>query len=196
VSFPLGKLIFVTGVSGSGKSTFMHMLGGLDEPSTGEVFIDNKSLSAMKKKQLFFNQTVGFVFQFHYLIKELTVLENIMLVGLIKGEKRSIVLDRTYELLDQVGLRARADYYPTQLSGGEQQRVSILRALFNKPAFLIADEPTGNLDEENANNVVEMMLDACKTWNMGLILCSHDRSIYARMNRVLYLHHGLLSIEK
>ena len=184
------------GVSGSVKSTFMHIIGGLDKPSSGEVFLFGHALYKQENRSDLLNRHLGFVFQFHYLIKELTVLENVMLPGLIAGMPRKECAARARELLDFLGMHDKQDAYPTVLSGGEQQRVSIVRAMFNRPAFLIADEPTGNLDENNAQQAIKLLLDGCTTWNMGLIVCSHDRSVYQQMNSILTMHHGVLTQEK
>ena len=194
VEFCKGMAYAVKGVSGSGKSTFMHILGGLDAPSDGKVTFNGKDIYKLKQseKEKFLNQTMGFVFQFHYLIKELTVLENIMLVGLVKGECNKKCRTRAFELLQSMGLTGKENSYPGQLSGGEQQRVSIARAIFNKPSFLLADEPTGNLDSDNAKNVVDLILRAKEEWGMGVIICSHDPDVYNRMEIVYTLHDGLL----
>jgi lipoprotein-releasing system ATP-binding protein len=189
-----GMAYAVKGVSGSGKSTFMHILGGLDVPSSGTVSFNGKDIYKLKQseKENFLNHTMGFVFQFHYLIKELTVLENIMLVGLVKGDPKKKCRARAFELLDIMGLLGKEINYPGELSGGEQQRVSIARAIFNKPAFLLADEPTGNLDSDNAKNVVDLILKANEEWGMGVIICSHDSDVYTRMKVIYTLHDGLL----
>jgi len=135
--FERGKSYAITGVSGSGKSTLLHVTGGLDEPSSGSVAFNGKDLAMLpaRQKNIFLNRSTGFVFQFHYLVKELSVRENIMMMGLIKGESKKYCLHRVDQLLALVDLSKKADVYPTQLSGGEQQRVSIARALFNKPSF-------------------------------------------------------------
>lgn len=192
--FCKGTTYAIKGVSGSGKSTFMHILGGLDQPSEGTVVFNGKDIYKLKQseKEKFLNKTMGFVFQFHYLIKELTVLENIMLVGLVKGETNTKCRARAFELLQNMGLSGKENSYPGQLSGGEQQRVSISRAIFNKPTFLLADEPTGNLDSDNAKNVVNLILRAKDEWGMGVIICSHDPDVYTKMDIVYTLHDGLL----
>ena len=194
VEFCKGMSYAVKGVSGSGKSTLMHILGGLDSPSSGVVTFNEKDIYKLKQseKEKFLNHTMGFVFQFHYLIKELTVLENIMLVGLVKGESNKKCRVRAFDLLQSMGLTGKEDSYPGELSGGEQQRVSIARAIFNKPSFLLADEPTGNLDSDNAKNVVDLILRAKEEWGMGVIICSHDPDVYNRMEFVYTLHDGLL----
>jgi len=197
-SFNQGALYAITGVSGSGKSTLLHLLGGLDEPSEGDVWLNDKNLQSLRsgQKSTFLNRTVGFVFQFHYLVKELTVAENIMMIGLIRGERQSQCRERVAELLAMVGLTDKATVYPTKLSGGEQQRVAIARALFNRPSFLLADEPTGNLDADNAQRVVDICIAAQQEWGMGIVLCSHDSVIYNRMTSVYRLRDGVLTLEK
>jgi ABC-type antimicrobial peptide transport system, ATPase component len=194
VTFEQGKTYAIIGASGSGKSTFLHILGGLDIPTSGTVLISNKNIATMSPsiKEKFLNASIGFVFQFHYLINELTVQENIMLMGLISNQKKSTCLKKTKELLEHFGIADKALSYPPQLSGGEQQRVAIIRALFNKPAFLLADEPTGNLDALNAEKTVQFLLQCQREWNMGLIICSHDKAIYEKMDKVLELKEGRL----
>jgi lipoprotein-releasing system ATP-binding protein len=193
-TFIQGKSYAITGVSGSGKSTIMHILGGLDTPTQGTVFFNDNDIAHFRPthKDLFLNRHIGFVFQFHYLIRELSARENIMLMGLIKGEQRKLCMHRADHLLEMVGLTDKADVYPTQLSGGEQQRVAIARALFNKPSFLLADEPTGNLDAGNAQQVVDLFFAAQQEWGMGIIICSHDMAVYKRMGTVYRLLNGLL----
>lgn len=194
VELEKGKTYAVTGVSGAGKSTFLHVLGGLDTPSSGIVTFNGHNIYGLKAsaKEKLLNQEFGFVFQFHYLIKEFTVLENIVMVGLIKGETRKNCMARADELLLEMGLQDKKDSYPGQLSGGQQQRVAIARAIFNKPSFLLADEPTGNLDHENAMIVVDLMLKARAEWGMGVVICSHDPDVYNKMEQVYTLHDGII----
>ena len=194
VEFIQGKTYAITGASGSGKSTLLHLLGGLDTPSAGHVLFDSLSLQKIRgiKKEQFLNKSIGFVFQFHYLINELTVLENIMLMGLIHGQPRKECEKHAKELLGHVVLTDKADCYPFTLSGGEQQRVSILRAIFNKPKFILADEPTGNLDANHAKQVVELLKRYQSEWNTGIILCSHDKAVYGAMENILQLENGKL----
>lgn len=195
-SFEQGKSYGIVGVSGSGKSTFMHILGGLDHPSSGNVLLFNQPIHKNTKRDFLLNKSLGFVFQFHYLVKELSVIENVMLPGLIGGMSRSAATHRAIELLDFLSMTHKANAHPSTLSGGEQQRISIIRAMFNRPAFLIADEPTGNLDEENAKQAVKLLLNGCATWNMGLILCSHDQHVYDKMQIIFRMHQGVLVQEK
>jgi len=184
----------ITGVSGSGKSTFLHLLGGLDVPTSGAVFFNDKNLAQLKptEKNILLNRSLGFVFQFHYLIKELPVLENVMLPGLVAGNTRVACRQRARELLAMMDVENKLHAYPTTLSGGEQQRVAIARALFNKPAFLLADEPTGNLDADNALGVIDLFFRAKAEWGMTIILCSHDPAGYERMETVYHLHEGII----
>ncbi len=194
-SFEQGTSYAVTGVSGSGKSTLLHILGGLDKPTHGDVFINEKALSSFKaqEKVQFFQSAIGFVFQFHYLLRELTVLENVLMAGVIKGDAWQSSRKKAQELLQTVGLSDKQGAFPHQLSGGEQQRVSLVRALFNDPQFLLADEPTGNLDEAQAVAIVDLLLTYQKERNMGLIICSHDKMVCERMDVVLRLEGGNLS---
>ncbi len=196
--FKQGSSYAITGVSGSGKSTLLHVVGGLDVPSSGSVTFNARNFAQLRAahKNSFLNLHIGFVFQFHYLIKELTVRENVMLPGMIKGESRRACRLRAEQLLELIGLTERADFYPPQLSGGEQQRVAIARALFNKPSFLLADEPTGNLDAENAQMVVDLFFAGQKEWNMGIVICTHDRAVYERMEMVYRLYEGILIARK
>jgi lipoprotein-releasing system ATP-binding protein len=196
--FKQGSSYAITGVSGSGKSTLLHVTGGLDVPSSGCVTFNAKNFDQFRTshKSSFLNLHIGFVFQFHYLIKELTVRENVMMPGLIKGESRRACRARAEQLLKLIGLSERAAFYPPQLSGGEQQRVAIARALFNRPSFLLADEPTGNLDAENAQMVVDLFFAGQKEWNMGIVICTHDSAVYRRMETVYRLYDGMLIVRK
>ncbi len=194
VNFVHDHAYAITGVSGSGKSTLLHLLGGLDSPSQGFILCNGKDLAIFKhaEKNVLLNQRLGFVFQFHYLIKELSVIENVILPGLIAGQKRVTCYQRARELLVMMGIEGKENAYPTTLSGGEQQRVAIARALFNKPAFLLADEPTGNLDADNARIVIDLFFKAKAEWGMGIILCSHDPAVYERMETIYHLHDGVI----
>jgi lipoprotein-releasing system ATP-binding protein len=196
VSFNTAHSYAVTGVSGSGKSTLLHVLGSLDIPTSGTVTFNSHSIQTMKPsaKNQFLNTQIGFVFQFHYLVKELCVFENIMFMGMVRGESKKKCRVRAEHLLELVGLFNKKTAYPTQLSGGEQQRVAIARALFNKPAFLLADEPTGNLDADNAARIVDILFSAQQEWGMGIIICSHDPAVFNRMGMVYKMHEGSLIV--
>ena len=195
-SFEQGKSYAIIGASGSGKSTLLHILGGLDVPSRGNVTFNGRPLTSFRasERNRLRNKQLGFVFQFHYLIHELTVQENVMLPGLIAGMSRSDCKERASELLRSVGLAHRETAMVSTLSGGEQQRVSVVRALFNKPAFLLADEPTGNLDAENGAIVIALIERYQRDYGMGLVVCSHDDALYGRMGTVLTMKNGLLSL--
>lgn len=193
-TFDQGKTYAITGPSGSGKSTVMHLLAGLDKPDHGHVFFNEKDVASFSptERQQFLNKSVGLVFQLPYLIRELSVLENVMLKGMIQGLDAEHNKKLGHELLHKVGLATKADHNPFVLSGGEQQRVALARALFNKPAFLLADEPTGNLDLPTGKKIVDLMLACQAEWGMGVIVTSHDAYVAERMGTVLHLENGTL----
>lgn len=192
--FEQGKSYAITGASGSGKSTLIHILAGLDSPSTGIVYFDQASLTTLtaSQKTIFLNKMIGLVFQYPYLIKELTVVENVALKGLIAGKSMAQCIEESRILLAQVGLSEKIDAYPGQLSGGQQQRVALARALMNEPSFLIADEPTGNLDQATGTAIVDLMLKLQQERGMGIIVSSHDDYVSSRMNVRYELKDGLL----
>ncbi len=192
--FEKGRSYAIIGASGSGKSTLMHLLGGLDNPDSGSVYFGKHDIFEFeqKEKESFLNNNLGFVFQFHYLIKELSVLQNIILPGLISGKSKSYCTKKAKTLLKKLDLEDKINSYPTELSGGQLQRVSILRAIFNKPSFLLADEPTGDLDANNARIITDLLLSCQKEWGMGLIICSHDKAVYERMGKIVTLKNGAL----
>lgn len=198
VSFQSGKSYAITGVSGSGKSSFLQIIGGIDTPTSGSVHYGNIDIFSLKPsdRDIFFNQQIGFVFQFHYLIKELSVLDNVSLPGLIAGMSKKQAYHRAHELLDYCGLTDKHDALPSTLSGGQQQRVAIARALFNKPKFLLADEPTGSLDAQNVALIVNLFIRCQQEWNMGLIICSHDEQVYRKTEHVYHLENGVLQTQK
>ena len=196
ISFSPAVSYAITGVSGSGKSTLLHLLSGLETPTEGNVLFNGVNIAHVKQrqKQHFLNSTVGLMFQAHYLIKELSVLENVMLAGMLKGERKASCMHRAQNLLELVGLSDYAATHPALLSGGQQQRVSLARALFNKPLFLLADEPTGNLDAENAQAVMALLFAAQKEWGMGIIVCTHDTVVSNMMSVEYRVGHGALSL--
>ncbi len=171
VEFRKNATYAIKGVSGSGKSTLMHILGGLDKPTKGTIAFNETDIYKLSNRKK----------------------ENIMLIGLVRGETKKTCANRGLELLEVMGMKGKEDNYPGQLSGGEQQRVSVARAIFNKPSFLLADEPTGNLDSDNAQNVVDLILKARDEWGMGIIICSHDPNIYNKMDTTYSLQDGLLT---
>ncbi|HEX6309236.1 MAG TPA: ABC transporter ATP-binding protein [Longimicrobiales bacterium] len=182
-----GEAVAVIGASGAGKSTLLHLLGCLDRPTSGEVLLAGQRVSDLSARQLATvrNERVGFVFQFHHLLREFTALENVMMPMLIAGTPRREASRRALELLDQVGLRPRATHKSTELSGGEQQRVAVARALANQPAVLIADEPSGNLDTHTSAQLHDLFFGLRAEHAVALVLATHNRELAARTDRVL-----------
>jgi len=190
-----GSITAVVGSSGSGKSTLLHILGGLDQPDEGKVLWRNNLLTDFNTEALaeFRNKNLGFVFQFHHLLPEFTALENVAMPALIQGlsiEKASI---RATELLNRFGIRDRANHRPTQLSGGEQQRVSMARALMNNPEILLADEPTGNLDDRNTEIILDLLFELREYENISILLITHEMDIAKKADHIFELNHGKLS---
>jgi lipoprotein-releasing system ATP-binding protein len=189
-----GEAVSVIGRSGSGKSTLLHVLGGLDEPDEGEVWVGGDNLARLNEQALarVRSSSIGFVFQFHHLLREFTALENVMMPQLIRGTSRREARDRARGLLREMGLEAREEHKPAQLSGGEQQRVAVARALANRPLVLLADEPSGNLDPETAEALHDLFFEVCRVEGAALVLVTHDLALAARAGRVLRLHGGRL----
>ena len=181
--------IAITGVSGSGKSTLLHLLGGLDSPTSGEVKLLDQPFSKLNANQraLLRNKNLGFIYQFHHLLPELTALENIALPLFLSPEKitRKEKIQKAKELLNQVRLAHRAHHRPSELSGGERQRVAIARALINQPVCLLADEPTGNLDEFTANGVFSELIHMVRTQNMAALIATHNLDLAKKMDRII-----------
>ncbi|GMU18917.1 MAG: lipoprotein-releasing system ATP-binding protein LolD [Candidatus Babeliales bacterium] len=192
--FEQGTSYAITGASGSGKSTLIHLIAGLDNPSSGTVYFDQTPLTSFlaSQKTIFLNKMIGLVFQYPYLIKELSVIENVAIKGLIAGKPMSECTQQAQDLLVQVGLSEKVNAYPGQLSGGQKQRVALARALMNEPSFLIADEPTGNLDQATGMAIVDLILKLQQEKGMGIIVSSHDDYVSSRMNIRYELKDGLL----
>jgi lipoprotein-releasing system ATP-binding protein len=187
-----GEMVAIIGESGAGKSTLLHILGMLDRPSSGEVRIAGRPVQSASDTTLaeVRNRSVGFVFQFHHLLREFTALENVLMPLLISGSEPAQVHDRGMALLESVGLASRASHLPSELSGGEQQRVAVARALAPNPALLLADEPSGNLDRGNAERLHELFATLASTHGVGVVVVTHNRALAARAGRVLLLDGG------
>jgi len=185
----------VVGSSGSGKSTLLHILGGLDQPDSGKVFWKDQLLKNMNLEALagFRNKNLGFVFQFHHLLPEFTALENVAMPALICGHSFDEASVRAKELLNRFGIGDRAEHRPTQLSGGEQQRVSMARALMNKPEIILADEPTGNLDDRNTGVILDLLFELRKFEKVSILLITHEMNIAKRADHIYELIHGNLN---
>lgn len=187
-----GEIVSIVGPSGSGKSTLLHILGTLDKPAEGELMLNGKAISFKNDKQLaaFRNRNIGFVFQFHHLLPEFSALENICIPGWIAGSPKKEVEKRALELLAMLGLSNRAENKPQQLSGGEQQRVAVARALINQPAIVFADEPTGNLDSAHARELHQLFFDLRQQFGQTFLIVTHNEELAAMSDRVLHMMDG------
>jgi len=187
-----GEFVAIMGPSGSGKSTLMHLLGGLDTPTSGEIYISDQALSELNNKQITLSRrkNVGFVFQFFNLMPMLSAEENIMLPIIIDGKNPKKFKERLDQLLELIGLSNRRDHRPDQLSGGEQQRVAVARALISNPAILLADEPTGNLDSKTGQEIMQLLRKSCEEFKQTVVVVSHDPRAAAYADRVVFLKDG------
>lgn len=198
IAFEQGASYAIMGPSGSGKSTAIHLLAGIDSPNSGDVFLGNipmRSFSA-EESQRFFAENISLVFQQPALFAELTVLENVMLKAILAGKVDPQSYDHAHQLLDEVGLAGKAQAYPGMLSGGQQQRVAILRAIFIVPQFLLVDEPTGNLDDQASEQVIDLLLGFQKKYGMGLIMSTHNQQIADRMEHLVRVEDKKLVFKK
>lgn len=192
-----GELLSIVGQSGSGKTTLLQLLGGLDIPSAGTVSVMGQDINRLSeaKRSLLRNRALGFVYQFHHLLPEFSALENTAMPLLIRGVKKREALDKAGILLEQVGLSQRVKHRPSALSGGERQRVAIARALVGEPGCVLMDEPTGNLDEENAIAVQELLLKLNTESRTSFVIVTHDTEMAARFGQVYRIAHGALTRE-
>jgi len=189
-----GSITSIIGSSGSGKSTLLHILGGLDRPDRGNILWNGRNITTYKSDDLaeFRNSYIGFVFQFHHLLPEFTALENVAMPALIAGTASKEAFNRAEELLGLFGVEGRKGHRPTQLSGGEQQRVSMARALMNNPRIILADEPTGNLDQDNTDIILDLLFELREAMGVSVLLITHEKDIAKRSDRILELKKGVL----
>ncbi|MGB3007842.1 MAG: ABC transporter ATP-binding protein [Chitinophagaceae bacterium] len=192
VEIQKGEVVSIVGPSGSGKSTLLHILGTLDKADEGTVSMNNTVISSLTGKKLsaFRNKHIGFVFQFHHLLPEFTALENVCIPGWLAGRRKSEVQGEAEKLLIMLGLSDRMENKPNQLSGGEQQRVAVARALINKPDIIFADEPTGNLDSANAKELHQLFFDLRKNFNQTFLIVTHNEELAQLSDRVLHMKDG------
>ncbi len=196
ISMQSGGLTGIVGASGTGKSTLLHILGGLDKPTAGKVSLNGADIFAMDDdgRAKFRGENIGFIFQFHHLLPEFSAMENVSIPAMIFGKDAGIACKRAEELLSSVGLAGRMHHRPGKLSGGERQRVAIVRALMNNPKVLLADEPTGNLDENTADEVFELIQKMVKEKNLASLVVTHNMKLARKMDVVYELHEGRLNL--
>ena len=189
-----GEIVSIVGPSGAGKTTLLHIVGTLDTPQQGEVCYEGKNVFSLKDKELahFRNRNIGFVFQFHQLLPEFTMLENVAIPALLGGTSRSEAMERARRLLERMHLGDRLDHKPSQLSGGECQRVAVARALINSPKVILADEPSGSLDSQNKQELHQLFFDLRDELGQTLIIVTHDEGLAAQADRTLHMRDGMI----
>ncbi|KAF0243053.1 MAG: ABC transporter ATP-binding protein [Sediminibacterium sp.] len=189
-----GEIVSIVGSSGAGKSTLLHILGTLDRPDSGKIWLNDQEIGLLSAKKLaaFRNQQIGFIFQFHHLLPEFDALENVSIPGWIAGTSKTAIKERAHHLLDTLGLSHRMHHKPQELSGGEQQRVAVARALINQPQIVFADEPTGNLDSQNARELHQLFLQLNKETGTSFLIVTHNEELAALCGRTLHMKDGLM----
>lgn len=194
LAFNSAEIISVVGQSGAGKSTLVHLLGLLDRPTSGEIIFEGKDVTNLSDEQIskIRNQNIGFVFQFHHLLPEFSALENVMMPALIAGRNGKDEIAKAKSLLSEVGLTDRENHKPNELSGGEQQRVAVARALMNSPKIIFADEPSGNLDAENAENLHNLLFNLRTKYNQTFVIVTHNKELANRSDRIITLSNGMI----
>ncbi len=194
VSVKKGEIVSIVGASGAGKSTLLHIIGTLDKPDRGTIMLEGQDVFSLSEKQLsdFRNKHIGFVFQFHHLLPEFTALENVCIPGYIAGKDRKTVEQKGMELLEILGVKHRANHKPSAMSGGEQQRVSVARALINDPTLVLADEPSGNLDSENATALHQLFFDLRDKMQQTFIIVTHNEELARISDRTIHMRDGLI----
>ena len=195
ISINKGEIVSIVGSSGAGKSTLLHILGTLDKADKGQIILNGQHLETLGGSKLaaFRNRHIGFVFQFHHLLPEFTALENVCIPGWIAGDKKKEVVIKATKLLKTLGLGDRLENKPQQLSGGEQQRVAVARALINSPSIVMADEPTGNLDSANAKELHQLFIELRNTFNQTFLIVTHNEGLAKMSDRILMMKDGLMS---
>ncbi len=195
-SIARGEQVAILGTSGEGKSTLLHLLGGLDKPTRGEVWIDGQNIVTLNETQrgLLRNRALGFIYQLHHLLPEFTAVENVVMPLRIRGTALDVATAQAEDILKRVGLGHRLGHKPAELSGGERQRTAIARALVTQPQCILADEPTGNLDHKNADQVYQMMLDLNQEFNTSLLIVTHDLSLAEKTDKIYVLAEGKLTL--
>lgn len=189
-----GEIVAIVGASGAGKSSLLNIIGTLDKPDSGSILIKGQDVNQLRKSQLsaFRNKEIGFIFQFHHLLVEFSALENVCMPAFIGGVSKAEAEKRAAQLLDRLGLADRMDHKPNQLSGGEQQRVAVARALINKPALVLADEPSGNLDSTNARELHQLFIDLRREFNQTFIIVTHNEELADLADRKVLMRDGLI----